>query len=198
MPSQNQRALRVASSDVRHEFQQWLINEFRTTTRLIILEGLTGSGKTTLTKEPFDLGTTQSKNIELDDFLPDTVPEPVSYLDALDRPAISKAVESALCGPTLVIVQGAIAWPAIERLVIDRQITNNVRRVYLKRMARLISDYWQDEEAIFDRELWPPTGFHRSIYKYHADTRPWTRCDLIIERIEELHDPKSHSHCSSA
>ena len=45
--------------------KQWLIDEFKSTTRLIILEGFTGSGKTTLTREPFDLGTTPSKNIEL-------------------------------------------------------------------------------------------------------------------------------------
>jgi hypothetical protein len=35
---------------------------------------------------------------------------------------------------------------------------------YLKRMARLIPDFWADEDFILDPENWPPTEFHRSIW----------------------------------
>jgi hypothetical protein len=52
-------------------------------------------------------------------------------------------------------------------------------------MAHLIPDFWADEDFIFDPEWWPPTGFHRSIYRYHAEQGPWQKCDLVIERIEQ-------------
>ena len=46
---------------------------------------------------------------------------------------------------------------------------------------------WVDEDFILDRELWPPTDYHRSIYLYHAEQQPWLSAEpvLIIERVEE-------------
>jgi hypothetical protein len=52
-------------------------------------------------------------------------------------------------------------------------------------MARLIPDFWADEDFILDPENWPPTGFHRSIYRYHAEQLPWLKADLTIQRIED-------------
>jgi hypothetical protein len=179
------KTIRASSSDVSTAFAQWLGVEFRAGIKLVILEGLTSSGKTTLTKLPFDLDGRPSTNIEMDDFLPPSVPDATTYLAAIDQSTMLSEVEKALCEPSLVILQGAIVWPAVELLAARPDV--NVRRVYLKRMMHLLPDFWADEEFILDPECWPPTGFHRSIYRYHAEQRPWLKCDLIIERIEGKH-----------
>jgi chloramphenicol 3-O-phosphotransferase len=174
--------IRASSSDVRAAFAQWLVVESRAGIKLVILEGLTLSGKTTLTKLPFDLDGGPSTNIEMDDFLPPRLSDDATtYLAAIDQSTMLSEIEKALRKPSLVILQGAIVWPAAESVA----ARVNVRRVYLKRMMHLLPDYWADEDFILDPEFWPPTGFHRSIYRYHAEQRPWLKCDLIIERIEQ-------------
>jgi hypothetical protein len=183
----HQTTIQAPSFEVRAAFENWLAAEFQAGTKLVILEGLTASGKTTLTKLPFTLENRPSKSIAVDDFLPTSVPDATHYLDAIDQSAMLREVEKALNEPSFVILEGAIVWPAAERLATKLGF-NGVRRVYLKRMAHQIPEYWADEEFIFDPEWWPPTGFHRSIYKYHAEQRPWLECDLIIERIEEKPD----------
>jgi hypothetical protein len=107
-----------------------------------------------------------------------------SYLEALDQSSMLEKVENALHQPSLVILQGAIVWPAVEPLT-TKLGSKLVRRVYLKKMAHLMPDFWVDEDWILDPEFWPPTDFHRSMYRYHAERRPWLHCDLIIERIED-------------
>jgi hypothetical protein len=100
-----------------------------------------------------------------------------------------KKLQSALGDQSLVILEGAIVWPVVEPIAAKLGV-NGVRRVYLKRMASLIPDFWADEDFILDPEYWPPTEFHRSIYRYHAERSPWLNCDLIIERIEEKQVPQ--------
>jgi chloramphenicol 3-O-phosphotransferase len=178
------KTIRTSSTKIRTAFGQWLAVEHRARAELVVLEGLTLSGKTTLTKQPFILDDAPSKNIEMDDFLSASVNDATSYLDAIDRSSMLEELEKALREPALVILQGAIVWPAVETAVTKLDF-KGVRRVYLKRMANSIPDYWEDEEWILDPALWSPTGLHRSIYKYHADERPWLKCDLIIERIAE-------------
>jgi hypothetical protein len=179
------KIIRVSSSEVGTAFAQWLGVEFRTGIKLVILEGLTSSGKTTLTNKPFALDGRPSTNIEMDDFLPPSLRDDATpYLAAIDQSAMLEEVVKALREPSLAILQGAIVWPALE-LVTARLGVNGVRRVYLKRMAHLTPDFWADEDFILDPEFWPPTGFHRSIHRYHAEQRPWLKCDLVIERIEE-------------
>ena len=90
----------------------------------------------------------------------------------------------AVGSSSLVLIEGAIAWPVFELTNSTTGFVGQIRRIYLKRMARTTPDYWADEDFIFDRQCWPPTGFHRSIYEYHAEQRPWLACDLIIERVE--------------
>jgi len=152
--------------------------------KLVILEGLTASGKTTLTKLPFVLDGRPSTNIAMDGFLPKGVGEATPYLAAIDQSAMLEKIQGALSLPALVILEGAIVWPAVEPVTTKLGV-NGVRRVYLKRMSQVIPDFWADEDFILDPEWWPPGGFHRSIYRYHAEQAPWQNCDLIIERIEE-------------
>jgi hypothetical protein len=178
------KIIRAQSSEVRAAFAQWLVLEHRIGTKLIILEGLTLSGKTTLTQRPFLLGGERSMNIGMDCFLPQEVPDATPYLAAINQSAMLEEIQRALSEQPLVILEGAIVWPAVEP-VIAKLGANGVRRVYLKRMARLIPDFWADEDFISDAEWWPPTEFHRSIYRYHAEQSPWLNCDLIIERIED-------------
>jgi hypothetical protein len=180
----NPKTIRTSSFETRAAFAEWLIVEFRAGIKLVILEGLTSSGKTTLTKQPFSLDGRPSTNIEMDDFLPPNLPDnEMPYLAAIDQSAMLEEVEKALREPSLVILQGAIVWPAVESIT-GRLGVNGVRRVYLKTMAHLMPDFWEDEDCIFDPEFdGLLTGYRRSIHRYHAEQRPWLKCDLVIERI---------------
>lgn len=176
------KTIRSSSLEVRTAFANWLSVEFRAGVKLVILEGLTASGKTTLTEQPFVVDGRPSTNIEMDDFLPPSLTNVATpYLAAIDQAAMLEEVKKAMREPPLVILQGAIVWPAVESITAGV----NVRRAYLKRMMHSLPDFWADEDFILDPECWPPTSFHRSIYRYHAQRQPWLKCDLIIERIEE-------------
>jgi hypothetical protein len=180
------KIIRATSSEVRTAFAQWLAHDLPTEIKVVILEGLTASGKTTLTKQPFVLDGRPSTNIAMDSFLARGVEEATPYLTAVDQPAMLENVQDALGHPALVILEGAIVWPAVEPVTTKLGV-NGVRRVYLKRMAHFDPNFWADEDFISDPEWWPPGGFHRSIYRYHSEQSPWLNCDLIIERIEEKH-----------
>jgi hypothetical protein len=77
-----------------------------------------------------------------------------------------------------------MAWPLVDEPMAEVG-RDRVRRVYLKRMMRLKPDFWVDEDYLNDPEKWPPTDYHRSIYQYHAEHRPWVNADLVLERIED-------------
>jgi hypothetical protein len=174
----------VTSSDIRAVFENWLASECRAGARLIVLEGLTGSGKSHLTEQPFAIGTTQSTNIEIDKFLRAPVPPTVPYPDGVDRAALQAALEKALASPmSVVVIEGPMAWPLVEP--ISALTRDRIRRVYLKRMMRLKPDFWVDEDYLGDPNFWPPADYHRAIYQYHAERRPWLDADLVLERIED-------------
>jgi chloramphenicol 3-O-phosphotransferase len=111
------KTIRASSSDVRTAFAQWLVVECRTGIELVILEGLISSGKTTLTNRPFTLDGRPSTNIEMDDFLPPSLPDDETpYLAAILQSEMLEEVEKALREPSLVILQGAIVWPTVESI----------------------------------------------------------------------------------
>jgi hypothetical protein len=180
------KIIRASSSEVRAAFALWLGVEFRAGIKLVILEGMTSSGKTRLTNQPFILDGGPSTNIEMDDFLPPILLDDATpYLAAIDQAAMLEEVAKALREPSMVILQGAVVWPAVEAIT-ARLGVNGVRRVYLKKMAHLMPDFWEDEDCIFDPEFDELlTGYRRSIHSYHAEQRPWLKCDLVIERIAE-------------
>lgn len=91
------KTIRASSTDVRSAFAQWLGVEFRAGVKLVVLEGLTSSGKTTLTKEPFILDGLASTNIEVDSFLPPTLQNDATpYLAAIDQSAMLVEIERSL------------------------------------------------------------------------------------------------------
>jgi chloramphenicol 3-O-phosphotransferase len=150
---------------------------------LVVLEGLTASGKSFLTERPFSVGAGQSANIEIDQFLRKPVPPTVCYPDAVDRAALQAAIREALASAPVVVVEGPMAWPLIEPVAeVGR---DRVRRVYVKRMMHQKPDFWIDEDYLSDSNYWPPTDYHRSIYQYHAKFRPWLGADVVLERIED-------------
>jgi hypothetical protein len=176
--------IHASSVEIRAKFKHWLATECRAAARLVVLEGLTGSGKSTLTKQPFSLGARLSTNIALDQFLPASVPCATPYVDALDRSAMNAAINAAIGGASpLVIVEGAVAWPFVQAWT-ETIGLGEVRRVYLKRMMLAKPDYWQDEHNILYPDWWPSTEYDRSIYRYHANQRPWLSAGLVLERIE--------------
>jgi hypothetical protein len=75
-----------------------------------------------------------------------------------------------------------MAWPLIEPIAdVSR---DHIRRVYLKRMRHLQPDIWVEEDFLNNPNRWAPTDLHRSIYRSHAEHRPWLDADLVLERIE--------------
>jgi hypothetical protein len=175
--------INIPSSELRAAFESWLVNAHRSGVRLVVLEGITNSGKSFLTERPFSVGSGQSANIEIDQFLSKPVPPTVRYPDAINRAALQAALRSALASAPVVVIEGPMAWPLVEPIAeIGR---DRVRRVYLKRMMRLKPDFWPDEENINDPNDWPPTEYHRAIYQYHAEQRPWLDADLVLERIDD-------------
>jgi hypothetical protein len=175
----------VTSPNIRAAFGNWLTSECQSGARLIVLEGLSQSGKSYLTERPFAVGARQSTNIEIDGFLRAPVPPTVRYPDAIDRVALQATLEMALALPmSVVIIEGPMAWPLVEPIsgVVTR---DRIRRVYLKRMMRLKPDFWIDEDYLNDPIFWPPTDYHRAIYQYHAEHQPWLDADLVLERVED-------------
>jgi hypothetical protein len=85
----------------------------------------------------------------MDSFLPPSVPDATRCLAAIDQSAMLEEIEKALGEPALVILQGAIVWPAAEPITAKLGV-NGVRRVYLKRMAQFIPDFWANEDFISD------------------------------------------------
>jgi hypothetical protein len=143
------------------------------------------SGKTTLAERRFLVDGKRSLNIEIDQFFPEDTPIPLgsTYLDAINQQSLQARLRTALASAAPVVVaEGPMAWPLIEPIAdVSR---DHIRRVYLKRMRHLQPEIWVEEDFLNNPNRWPPTGFHRSIYRYHAEHRPWLDADLVLERIE--------------
>ena len=177
--------INTRSSKIRAAFEGWLQSEWRSGARLIVLEGLPKSGKTTLTKRPFRIDARRSVNIEIDRFFPHNVDlQRLSYVEAINRSALDRDMRAKLGSASpVVVVEGPVAWPLIESIAAEFLERDCVRRVYLKRMLHLKPDFWVDEDLLEDPARWRPTNFDRSIYRYHAQ-RPWCDVDLVLERVE--------------
>jgi hypothetical protein len=89
-------SIRALSSEIRGAFESWLATACRGGARLVVLEGLSGSGKSVLTDRPFSIGARHSANIEIDQFLPKSVPPTVRYPNAIDRAALQAALQGTL------------------------------------------------------------------------------------------------------
>jgi hypothetical protein len=185
--------INTPSSKIRAAFGGWLQSEWRSGARLIVLEGLRGAGKTTLTKLPFSVDARKSVNISIDNFCRDVTPLKFSYSEAVDQSALRKAMPAKLGSASpLVVVEGPVAWPLIEPIVAAEFLERDcVRRVYLKRMMHLKPDFWVDGDLLENRDRWRPTGFDRSIYSYH-EQRPWFDADLVLERVETAAEHDAH------
>jgi hypothetical protein len=173
-----QQTVRALSSEIRDVFGRWLTAQCAAGVRFVVLEGLMRSCKSYLTEQPFALGTGQSLNIELDDFLRRPVNHDTEYMHAIDvDAAIANIMEAYRTGP-LVIAEGPMAWPVVRGIEIS---CDEVRRVYLKRMSSNYPDLWHDGDFLYEVE--PPSVYCRSINRYHATERPWLLAELVCERI---------------
>jgi hypothetical protein len=171
---------RVQSSEIRDVFGRWLTAECSAGVRFVVLEGLMHSGKSYLSEQPFALSTGQSTNIELDQFLRALVNSDTEYMDAIDiDAAIATIMEKYRTAP-LVIAEGTMAWPVVRR-VLQEIPSDEVRRVYLKRMSSNYPDRWPDGEFLYESE--PPGVYFQSINRYHRTEQPWLVADAVFERI---------------
>jgi hypothetical protein len=175
--------IRVPSTYVRAAFRGWLARAYGSGIRLVVLEGLSNAGKSHLLEGRFMIGGRASTCIQVDRFLRRPVLPSVPYPDAVDRAALRETMAEALASSTpIVVVEGPMAWPLVDPVPVGSYL---VRRVYLKRMMRLRPDIWCDEDRIGDEGRWPPGEYHRAIYRYHAERRPWLDADLVLERIDD-------------
>jgi hypothetical protein len=167
--------LRSESSEIQKVFADWLEAQRPAGVRLVVLEGFMQSGKSKLIEG-------LSGTLDLDDFLKRPVLPRTSFQEAINRPALNKALSDTIAALPLVIVQGAVGWPIVRRATVLPSET--IRRVYLKRMQKLNPELWQDEDSILDTDHWPSTEFVRSVHRYHAEQKPWLIAELVLERIE--------------
>jgi hypothetical protein len=177
--STKQQVIRADSSEIRHKFEQWLAQEWGSGARLVIVEGLMKSGKSTLTKEPIVLFDKRSRIIELDYFLRRPVNPDTEYMAAVDIEAATSAIRQAMTA-AMVIAEGPMAWPVTQRAREDMP-PSAVRRVYLKRMAARNPDDWEDFEFAQNEDE-SRGNFFLSIDRYHVRTEPWLAADIILER----------------
>ena len=177
-----QQTVRSTSAEIRDLFGEWLATEWAAGARLVIIEGLMGAGKSKLTERAFVLGTQPSTSIMLDDFLDKPIPEDTEYMDAINIERTRTNIMAALESAPLVIVEGPMAWLVVQR-VFPEIASDEVRRVYLKRMSSIRPDDWDDLEFVQEHER--PTVYTRSIDRYHVTERPWLQADLILERVPE-------------
>jgi hypothetical protein len=171
--------IQAPSSTIRAAFKNWLATAWRAGARLVVLEGLMAAGKTTLTK-PLRVGAGRSVSISIDQFWRhDTPLSGVDYVDAVDRQALQARLRARLASVApIIVVEAPVAWPLVEPIA--EVARDRIRRVYLKRMMH---SNWIDEDFLADASHWPPIDFHRSIYQYHAERKPWLDADLVLERI---------------
>jgi hypothetical protein len=185
MPLKPQTIIRCQSADVPAAFARWLETESAAGVRLVILEGAMSSGKSSLTGPSFALlKGLRATNVGVDQFIHDANPDE-GYLGAVKRVRLMDTIKAALAASSVVIVEGAIVW-ALQPATVTEIASDQVRRVYLKRMKWSEPDRWHDAYQLLHGDA-PPryaTEFSNSIDRYHRDNQPWHEADLVLERIE--------------
>jgi hypothetical protein len=150
------KTIRTSTSELRKVFRNWLLNEYQSEARLIVLEGLFDSGKTRLTRRRFKIGGARSLNISIDQFLPSTELK-ADYAEEINRCSLQAGVRTALASMApLVVIEGPMTWPLIKPIA--KIAPGHIRRVYLKRMMRCNPEVWVDEEVLKNPNRWDPGG----------------------------------------
>jgi energy-coupling factor transporter ATP-binding protein EcfA2 len=163
--------MKTNSSAAAYNVAGWIEGEWRRGTRLFVLEGLMGSGKSSLVKQLKSL-LPHLQAVELDEFL---TPGQPSWPESLNELAVAAVTRASLKTRMPVIVEGAIAWPTTITQLADVE----AKRLYLKRMQ--FEDYWAD--AFNLTELLAEQSVRRSVRDYHAREQPWLLADLVVERL---------------
>jgi hypothetical protein len=102
-------------------------------------------------------------------------------MDAIDVDAASARIIEAYRTAPLVIVEGPMAWPIVQRVLQEEIPSDEVRRVYLKRMSSNYPDRWPDGEFLYEYE--PPGVYFQSIRRYQATERPWLLAYVVFGGI---------------
>ena len=95
--------IRVSSAEIQAVFTTWLATQIGVGVRLVILEGLSGVGKSWLTREPFISDGWVAETIEVDHFRKDPVGSK-SYVSAIDRAALEAAIDAALVSLLAIVI----------------------------------------------------------------------------------------------
>lgn len=155
-----------------------VIRNWAPTPRLIAIDGVPGSGKSTLRAHLVDFFSAHS--VELDDFL---VRDRGEFVGALRMGDLSAALSEQ---PGLVIVSGACMLQVLERLQSAPDVL-----VYVKRMARW---GWADEDEVESDQLEmlsnsfglndSDLSLNHEVRLYHQKFRPQDKASIVFERIE--------------
>jgi hypothetical protein len=169
----------------------WIV-EFlcKTPTNLIRIEGVCGSGKTTISRRLAAQGI--GAHVEADTFAFKPT-RPTAYPQCLRREELDGAISNAVrSGETVILdaicldeVAPAIRW-------------GHGLKIYVKRLSfSAIDPIWHEGFRLEDD---PPTKEpERSVYLYHNRVLPHMNADLIVEFPEDLHRlpevPYSRERC---
>lgn len=178
MASVVQILLETEPEHILPAFKRWVDEQRALGARLVILEGLPGAGKSTLTRTAGEGG------IDLDEFLPDAQTDgETSWLDLVLAGGAINAVCAKLSQHNVVVVCGVQAAPALE--AVARELGSDaVRRVYIKRVTVLNGQvFWDDGVGLLEHAA-TSRPYFKSIYEHHGRERPWHSADLVIERVD--------------
>ena len=159
-------------------FKRWVDEQGTLGAKLIIVDGLPGAGKSTLTSAAGEAG------IDLDDYLPKAQTDgQTSWLDLVLAGGAMSAVRAKLSQHNVIVVCGAQASPALE-VIAGELGSGAVRRVYIKRVTvHNGHTSWDDGTGLLEHAAASPPYF-KSIYEHHGREQPWSAADLVIERVD--------------
>jgi hypothetical protein len=146
--------------------------------RLIVVDGFSGVGKTTLAK---NLSRALSAPlISLDDYLPDNADSILvqSYVERLDR----QRLECAIAATDVAVLEGVLIQEAIVGIVPRAKVI----AVYVALCSRPTADQiiWHDGFRIIDGDEIGADWFTKSETAYHQRVRPCEDADAIVLRVE--------------
>lgn len=173
--------IRATDGEIADVVLRWLGELRRAGVELAVLEGLPGTGKSTILsrlKQAF----VSWYVVELDDFLHAAEDQSRAWAELVTERGAREAIGKwAAEGVTLV--EGAAAWPVVRDWANNLPARPKIARAYLKQVT-CHGDVvlWDDGE-----DLLPHAKRHErflgSIYEYHGLERPWETADVVFERI---------------
>lgn len=177
--------LHASDPNFRDQVVGWVTGKVRSGSRVLLIDGLPGSGKTALAQE-LQGALDGARVVHLDAFLRRGREGALPWSDAVIRGDAAREIRDAVSAAGgLAIIEGACASEVWERVAPAPELA--VVRIYARKLSvsgGLVSwtdGEWLDPEALGIRR----SAFMQSIDDYHRARRPWLSADLVVSRIDE-------------